>query len=371
MFLKQVRLENFRNYDQLFLEISSAINVFTGDNGQGKSSFLEALFCALRGKSFQNFVSSEFIQSQKKQARVYLSLKEDEGVSEILATFYPTEFGLKKEIFYCGKKVSPMFVNNKFCIFLFTEASMKSLRQGFEQRRVFVDDMLSTTKQSQIKKNFSQSLKQKKILLKNIQQGRISLKEGKDVLYVLNRKFLENSILLVKERLTLLKELFVSQEEVKPYFFNPPFPKLSFSYSFSSSKSETFNKNTDVSSVLEKDLKQKEEKELLLGQSLFGPQKHEITFLFKGENSRSFCSKGEQRSFVLSLMASHIQKQKKALLFLDDVLLELDETKQHKLLQFLEQSPCQSFLTNCTKVNFKSKKASFFFVKKGQITKEF
>lgn len=366
MFLKEALVERFRNYKSCSLKFVSPINIFTGENGQGKSSFLEALYCALRGKSFHPFISNQFIQSQQESAKVRLILEEKSGNSEVFASFSSLGTGLKKEILYCGKKVGPSFLVKKFPVFVFTEASMKCIRQGPEQRRHFVDEMLCSEKQKQIQEDFNKALQQKKTLFKNTKQELLSYKEASKTLSALNHKFLELSFLLVQQRLSLLKELFCSLKNIKANFFKSPLPDLGFSYVFQNG--QTFVQGMDVFSLLQEDLIQKEQRELMAGVPLSGPQKHEIQFLFNSENSRTFCSKGEQRALVLVLMAAHIQKTPHALLFLDDVLLELDEQTQNKFLLFLEKSHSQTFLTNCKEISFKTKKMSFFSVKNGTIS---
>ena len=367
MFLKKAQGCYFRNYKEFSLEFTSSLNIFTGDNGQGKSSFLEALYCGLRGKSFHPFVHSQFIQNKQKQAQVRLTLEEDEGLSTLEASFFSIGSSLKKEIFYCGKKKGYSFLARKFPSFVFTEASMKCIRQGFDQRRTFIDEMLSLEDQRQVKEEFNQVLKQKKILLKNIKQGILSFKEADQTLEALNYKFLHCSFQLVQARLKLLNRLFSSVGDLRGEFFKAPLPELSFSYTFR--KEQNLNERPDIFLFLKEDLKRKKKLEMQLGIPLSGPQKHEIRFLFNGEDSRTFCSKGEQRTFVLALMGSHVRQIPKAFLFLDDVLLELDETTQNKFLQFLEKNHCQTFLTNCKVISFKTKKMSFFSVKNGIIRK--
>ena len=67
MFLKSAEIFHFRNYQECFLELTSPISIFTGDNGQGKTSFLEALYCSLRGKSFHPFVRFSLLKIKEKK----------------------------------------------------------------------------------------------------------------------------------------------------------------------------------------------------------------------------------------------------------------------------------------------------------------
>ncbi len=367
MFLKKAEGSCFRNYEQFSIEFTTPVNVFTGENGQGKSSFLEALYCCFRGKSFYPFISYQFIQNAKKRSRVCLTLEEEKGLSVLSADFFISNERLGKELYYCGKKVGHSFLAEKFPIFVFTEESMKSIRQGAEQRRVFVDEMLGSLEQKRIKDKFNRILKEKRQLLKNAQKGEISIKETRKILAILNPQFLQYSYNLVLERLNLLNQLFSVLKELKKDFFRKPLPELDFYYGFS--KDKLMSKNTDVLPLLKDDLERKTEIELKTGQVFSGPHKHDIGFLFNGGNSRVFCSKGEQRTFALSLLGSHISSVPEAFLFLDDVLMELDEDIQKKFLKFIEKNNCQTFLTNCNLIPFKTKNVSFFSVKNAIISK--
>ena len=232
--------------------------------------------------------------------------------------FFLTESGFKKEILYCGKKITPLFLAKKFPSFVFTESSVKCIRQGPDQRRAFVDEMLCIGYQRQIKEEFNRILKQKKVFLKNIQKEKLLSEEAHRTLKALNHKFLQSSFQLVRERIKLLQRLFSSLEDIKKEFFKEPAPELSFSYNFLDCKN--LKSDTDIFLLLEEDLKRKGELEIQRGVPFSGPQKHDIRFLFNGRDSRTFCSKGEQRAFVLSLLGCHIQNYPAAFLFLDDVL---------------------------------------------------
>ena len=367
MFLKKAEAFHFRNYNHFSLSFNSLINVFIGENGQGKSSLLEALYCALKGKSFHSFVSSEFIQNHRKSSKICLTLEESEGVSNIESSFFCCDSLLKKELRYCGKKVKAGFLIERFPCFLFTEASLKCIRQGPSERRDFVESLFSFPQQAQAKSGFEKALKQKKHLLKSYKKGLIKEKNFLRFLKVLNEEFLRKSHLLVQARLDLLGQIYSSVQKLTKHFFKEPVPALDFSYSIGGNKD--LKKESDILSALREDLDRKTQQEIQAGASLSGPHRHEMLFLFNGKDSRIFCSKGQQRSYVLSLILSYIQPLSHAFLLLDDVLLELDESVQKKFLQFLEKKRCQIFLTSCKITSFKTENMSFFRVKEGKVEK--
>ena len=365
MFLKKAELFQFRNYEYLSLDLSQFINIFVGENGAGKSSFLEALYCALRGKSFHSFVSGQFIQKNKKSSKVCLTLKEEEGFSNLEADFFLSDFRLKSEILYCGKKKKPAFLIDRFPCFVFTESSLKCIRQGPGERRNFVEGCFFSSQQNQAKNSFDKLLKQKNQLLKNYKKDLILKADFLSFLETLNKSFLKASYDLVQARLETLDRLYSALPDITAYFFKEPKPFLSFRYLTEGNKA--LKKDSDILSLLKEELDKRTRQEIQAGVSLSGPHRHEISFLFNKEDSRSFCSKGQQRSYVLSLFLSHIKAFPQAFLFLDDVLLELDEGIQKKFLSFLEKKNCQIFLTNCKIISFNTEKMSLFYVKEGRI----
>ena len=367
MFLEKAEIFQFRNYDKVSLDFHSFINIFVGENGQGKSSFLEALYCALRGKSFHPFVRSQFIQKDKEFSKIRLSFKEKEGRSQIETAFFLSQNYLKKELFYCGKKVKADFFLEKFPCFVFTESSLKCIRQSSSERRNFIEELFHSPSHIQARSSFERVLRQKKELLKSYKKALIEEMDFLKLLKPLNEKFLSASCSLVQARLEVLDQIYSLAPQIALHFFKEPIPSLDFQYLIDDG--ESLKKESDIFSVLKEDLNQKTRQELLAGIPLSGPHRHEIKFLFNGEDSRTFCSKGQQRSYVLSLLLCHIQNFTHALLFLDDVLLELDDNIQKKFLSFLEKKNCQIFLTSCKITSFKTEKMSFFYVKEGRVTK--
>ena len=383
MFLEKLSLQKFRNYNQADLIFSSPITFFIGKNGSGKTSLLEAIYCALRGQSFHSFVQSQFIKKGEKTAKISLFLKEKEGSSQVQSSFFLKDFSMQKEHLYCGKKVRSSFFLKKFPCFVFTEASLKCIRQGPYERRDFIESLFYTDDQLRSKREFYQVFKQKKQLLKNYKKELIKDKDFFSLFSVMNQTFLEKSKNIVQSRLEILNQIFKFLPTVSQSFLNS-ITQLSFSYQIKENvfkqESQTYNKNTEqnqelegqklsICKALEEDLKEKKQLEIQTGLLLSGPQKHEILFLFEGEDSRSFCSKGQQRAYILSLLLSHLKSIPQAFLFLDDVLLELDESVQEKFLHFLEKNHCQVFLTNSNMIPFKVKNSSFFYIERGQIEK--
>lgn len=354
---------NFRNHKHFTLFFDKNFNIFYGRNGQGKTSLLEALFAGLRGKSFRPYTSFDFIQSGQNQSSVQLQVKEKEGESSVFSTFQKNRS--ERQILYCGKKVAPCFLEKKFPVLVFTSEKINVIKKEASERRNLVDELLIFQGKKLILNQYKKSFQQKSALLSSYQKGEYSFSEAQNLLVALNENFLKNSLELMKERFVVLTNLFHSIKSVAELLFSKPVPQLEFEYCVSRTPIQTIEEGE---SLLRKDLNDKMSLELTTGRPLTGPHRQEIKFLFNGQDSRTFCSQGQQRTFILSLIGTQINPLDPPFLFLDDVLSELDDDTQKKLLSFLEKTKAQVFLTSCRKVPWMTKKVSFFPLKNGTIS---
>ena len=359
MFLFQAEGRNFRNYKAFSVPLKKNLNFFIGDNGEGKTSFLEALFTALRGKSFKPNTGPYFIKEGESKASLRLYFKESQGESLVESFFFVKEGRLCGNLNYCGKKVSRRGLEKKIPLLFWIGERLEAVKGGSSEKRKLIDDMLIFAGQRPIVERFQKCLKEKTHLLWNYKKGLSSEKEVKKTLEALNGPFLQASLDLLEKRRELLEKVF----REAPRFF-PTHQDLDYRYEIIH---ERVIDNNQAKDLMEKDLLRKFPLELEAGRVLSGPIKHDILFLFNGKNSRVFCSQGQQRVFILSLLMSQVFFIENPLIFLDDVLSELDEKVQKKLLSFLEKSHCQVFITNCKKTGINLKKQSFFEVKNGTI----
>ena len=394
MFLVQAEGGNFRNFHEFSLPITSKISVFTGQNGHGKSSFLEAVFAGLRGKSFRPGAGSRFISHHKNSAFARLSFRESHGLSRVEAFFsrrggapagesggFPPldsqaadgqnkEAGqLEKELLFCGKKTGPAALEKRFPALVFTEEKMQAIREGPGERRLFTDDMLLQAGRRAELARLKKNLREKSSLLKSLKEGDIPLSGARRALEALNGAFLKAAEAVAAARLEILERLFAGAGQISPKLFAGP-RDLGFEYLTAGENLR--GKPEKIRCLLERDLEEKADREILAGRPLSGPQHHDIVFSLGGRDSRAFCSKGQQRLLIFSLLGSqalnlHAKGSPPALLLLDDALGELDEESQKRFLRFLDEAPCQALLTSCAAPPIKTKNMSLFSVSGGKI----
>ena len=359
MFLFQAEGQDFRNYKNFSVTFQNHLNFFVGENGQGKTSFLEALFTALRGRSFKPNTGAYFIREGKDQALAQLRFRESQGTSLVKSVLYIKEGRLCRDLSYCGKKASRSFLEKRFPLLFWIGEKLEAIKGGSAEKRKLIDEMLIFDGQRVVVERFQRSLKEKTSLLWNYKRGLCSETEAKKTLEAVNGPFLQASFDLMEKRTRLLERVFKKAPGIFPNHQN-----LDYRYEICG---QNLACNEEARALMKEDLLKKASLELETGRVLSGPGKHDIFFLFNGKNSRVFCSQGQQRLFILSLLMSQVFFVKNPLIFLDDVLSELDEGAQKKLLSFLEETGCQVFITNHKKFDINLKKVSFFNVKNGTI----
>ena len=275
------------------------------------------------------------------------------------SVFSVKEGRLCRELSYCGKKVSRSFLEKQFPLLFWIGEKLEAIKGGSAEKRQLIDEMLIFDGQRQVVERFQRSLKEKSSLLWNYKKGLCLEEEARKTMEAINGPFLQASFDLTEKRTGLLGRVFEKIPQVFPIHHN-----LDYRYEICG---QTMAYGEKARELIAEDLFKKAPLELETGRVLSGPGKHDILFLFNGKNSRFFCSQGQQRVFILSLLMSQVFFVKNPLIFLDDVLSELDEETQAKLLSFLEETGCQVFITNCKKIDINLKKKSFFEVKNGTI----
>ena len=365
MFIEEVQFQFFRNYRSLNLNPDPSLNLFLGDNGEGKTSFLEALYLSIYGKSFRPYVKREFISKGEKKAFLKMNIQKDGVQREITSRFSVQGDRLKKEVFESEKPLSFLKLRGKYPILVFTEEKLKSIKEGAEIRRHLLDEILLTQGKERVVRDFKKIFQEKKACLLSCKREEISKSSAIELLETLNVSFLKKSLDLIQARKEILSLLKPEMEEIAREIFSDSSIEIDFEY-------ESFQGLVTDLRVFQGEFESRlkgggREREISSGRVLYGPQRDEIHFIFNQNPARIFCSQGEARVIIFSLIASQIKTLKNPLLFLDDIFSELDEKKQKSLFRFIQKKESQTFLTCCKKPYLDVKKMSVFRVKNGTI----
>lgn len=321
MILKSVALKNFRNYKHLNLEFHKGINILYGDNAQGKTNVLEAVYLSGTTRSHKGGKDKEMIQFGQEESHI-------RTVVEKGSLDYQIDMHIKKNRSkgiavnkVPIKKASELF--GILNIVFFSPEDLNIIKNGPSERRRFLDAELCQLDKIYLYylTKYNKILNQRNKLLKSINFK----PELKDTLSVWDMQLVEYGRHLIKIRKNFVEEL---NEIVFEIHRNISGNQEELLLQYEPSVAEE---------LLEQEILKNHEKDLKFGMTSVGPHRDDMCFLIQDIDIRRFGSQGQQRSCALSLKLSEIDLVKRSMnelpvLFLDDVLSELDGRRQNFLL---------------------------------------
>jgi DNA replication and repair protein RecF len=349
MRFRHLELRQFRNYDQARIEFHPSVNLFVGPNGQGKTNLIEALHLLTHGNSFRPGSTPVWLRrgGEAIAGEVRGLAEKSNLLSEIAFRFSEAE----KNFSLNGKRVSPSTLSNQFPSVLFSPESLAAIKEGPEQRRALLDDVLVTLgpMQERALRDFRRALRSRNRLLRDFRQGVYPEPQFVEVLDAFDEVYIPLAATLAHERILLLNQIEPLLQRAAALIDPRYFVDISVDYVISKERARHWDLRQVLDSMRSR-LKSLKKFELASGTSLVGPQKHELNFLSAGNDARYFCSQGQQRALILAFKMAQIMYhdqvlQTQPLLLLDDVLSELDPEKGANLLRFLESVRSQIILT--------------------------
>ncbi|TCO78069.1 DNA replication/repair protein RecF [Marinisporobacter balticus] len=346
MYLENLKLINFRNYNNLTLNFHAKINVFVGNNAQGKTNILESIYLTSAGKSFRTTKDRELIKFDKDQA--YIKVEGKKRYTDIVVAL-KLDMNKKKQIKVNGVTLTKNaeILNNVYVV-VFSPEDLKLIKEGPSERRKFIDNEISQMKPNYFYHltQYNKVLMQRNNLLKKINHHRKYM----DTLHVWDEKLLELGTRLIKER-----EKFVQR-------INPLSRLIHRKITESKENLEVkYMTNIDVKNTFEATmesfrckLKESLTIDLQRGSTTVGPHRDDLGVFVNEVDIRSFGSQGQQRTSALSLKLAEIELIKGEtgeypILLLDDVMSELDINRQKFLIKALRD--VQIFITT-TEVDY-------------------
>ena len=334
MYIKEIELKNFRNYEEIKIKFHEKVNFFIGDNAQGKTNLLEGIYISSFGRSFRPGKDSQMIRfgEQFCKSKVFAVREDDEKIVEIVIG--EAEKGVKIN----GVKIKKMTeLLENVLIVVFSPEDLKIIKDSPDKRRGFMDRVISQLRPSYYLdlSSYRRALLQRNALLKeknatkedfdiwNLElaiHGTKIIKKRKEFIEKINKisNEIHSSITNQKEALEIIYETLIPYEENKI--------------------------QENFLSTLEKNQK----KDIFKGNTEKGPHRDDLEIRVNGIDIRKYGSQGQQRTAALSLKLAELKLIKEetgedAILLLDDVLSELDASRQNYLINSLKGT--QLFIT--------------------------
>lgn len=334
MIIKSIELQNFRNYEDLNISFDEGTNIFYGDNAQGKTNILEAVYLSGTTKSHKCSKDKEMIRFGEQEAHIRTVVVKKDKEYQIdmhLKNNRSKGIAINKVPI---KKASELFgiLNMVF----FSPEDLNIIKNGPAERRRFLDSELCQLDKIYLSDltTYNKILNQRNKLLKDM----VYRPDLKDTLPVWDMQLVETGRKIIRRRKQFVDEL---NEIVHDIHYRISGEKENLLLQYEPSIEDIFFED-ELSRVKERDMRQ--------CMTSVGPHRDDLLFSIGEVDIRKFGSQGQQRTSALSLKLSEIELVKRSIhdtpvLLLDDVLSELDSNRQNYLLNSIHDT--QTLIT-CT-----------------------
>lgn len=362
MIIKKLKAENFRNIKNCDIEFYPGVNILYGNNAQGKTNAIEAMYIFARGKSFRASEDKELIKFGEDGFRIYIEYEDKNGINSLEYAFFGKERRRKKNG-YKLDKIKEMIGNFKAVLFYPDDLGL--VKGGPEERRSFINIAISQCYESYISYyyNYKKALENRNCLLKFASKGMyvdenelISwshyMAEYAAYIYFMRKEYIQK-LSSYSER--IMNEISDGKESLEILY-----------------KSDVKSEISDINEVKEeykRILTSELDREKIVGSSLFGVHRDDLTININGNPARLFASQGQQRSIVLSLKLGEGEVNKDIcgeypVFLFDDVLSELDEKRKKYVLEGIGEK--QIIITSCEEDNGTNKEDKKIKVTSGE-----
>ena len=323
MIVKSLKLNQFRNYESLQLSFDKGTNLFYGNNAQGKTNILEAVYLCGTTKSHKGSKDREMIRFGEEEAHIRMAISRSQSAYEI-------DMHLKKNrpkgIAVNGvpiRKAAELLGIANFVFF--SPEDLNIIKNGPGERRRFMDMELSQLDKIYLSNlvNYNKVLNQRNKLLKDIAFS--PSEQLMQTLDIWDMQLVKYGSLIIKGRKSFIEKINTIITDIH-------------------SRLTGGNENIKVCYVpdvdvndFEEEVKNSRQKDIKYKATSKGPHKDDIIFLINDNDVRKYGSQGQQRTAALSLKLSEIELVKIVIkdtpvLLLDDVLSELDSNRQNFLI---------------------------------------
>jgi DNA replication and repair protein RecF len=348
MRLQTLQLRDFRNFERLQIALKPRVNFLLGENGQGKTNLLESVHLLSRGISFRPADSQNFLRHGAFRSKV-------DGVFTKNDLSYRVELTIetgKKSAEVNGKRANAATLLKTFPTVLFSPESLVAIKEGPEQRRQLIDEILIShdPKQGDLLREHSKALKARNRLLRDLAEGKGSRVHLEGSLDSLNKIYFILAAHLSEARIKAIKAITPEFQRALTFITDGEVGDISVDYLISGESALHWSESQIYDAIVSRH-EELQVREKNFGASLVGPHKHDIKFLLSGNDSRFYSSQGQQRALILALKIAqivyhHSVHQTYPVLLLDDVLSELDFKKRANLMKFLEGISAQILITS-------------------------
>ena len=355
MWIKKIKIKNFRNYESEEINLEKNINIFYGQNAQGKTNIIEAIFLCSLGKSFRTKKDKEMIKLNEQNALVEVEYEKSDRDGKI-----KIEIGNKKNIYLNGikiKKLSELLGNLN--IVIFTPDDINILKGGPQNRRRFLDIMIS-----QLRPNYMHILN---LYIKTMEQRNNYLRQIKEehkdenLLEIWDEKLAEYAIKIYEYRKEFIEKIIKKLDIIHKNITNGE-EQIELEYVTECDSKEKYLKL----------LKERRKLDIIKGFTTKGVHRDDFMIYINKKDIKIFGSQGQNRTAMLSLKLAELQViydeiGEYPILLLDDFMSELDKTRRKNFLENIEGT--QVIITGTEKLDIENLEYLEYNVSNGKVLK--
>ncbi len=352
MLCKRVELQSFRNAEHEEVAFGSGINVLHGENAQGKTNLLEAIYCVSLGKSFRTSRDSEMIRFGDESATIRLDYESGERDQTIEMHLFGGA-RQKKSVLRNGVRITRLSeLVGSFRAVLFSPDHLQMIKEGPSQRRSYLDVAISRVRPIYLHslQNYNRILINRNKLLKNAAEDRASFDATIDVW---SAQLAHEAAIIARARAEYVAQSAEIIEELYSRMCATgemdEKPTLLYAGSAKQESEAYFDVERTEKNYLRL-LTEFHDREIAAGTTLWGVHRDDIDICLDGRSTRLYGSQGQQRSLALALKLAEGEICRQScgeypVLLLDDVFSELDSARRKNLLR--EIADRQVIITSC------------------------
>ncbi len=335
MYIKNIKISKFRNYDTLELEFNKGINIIYGKNGQGKTNLLESIYVLGLTKSHRVFIDNDLIKRDSISSKISGQIKKNSLPTKLEIILNKKE----KKLFIDNNKInrSNEYISNMNVIIFYPD-DLELIKGSPNIRRRYLNLEISQLDSSfiVILNDFNRILKIRNEYLKKMKNNELI---DENYFEIINNIYIEKAALIYKMRYKYIDRI--------NQYCNAIFEKLSGIENFYLVYKPVIELESyeleNIKNKLRKKLNDMLPIELRMKNTIIGPHRDDFIFYIDNCDLKKYGSQGQIRMAVLSIKLSEIELLKKykkttPILLLDDVFSELDYKKKNNLLKYIKKS---------------------------------
>lgn len=367
MYLSKIEVNHFRNYKKEKVKLCETVNIFIGDNAQGKTNILESIYILALTKSHRIGFENNIVQTGYQTCSIKGNLRDDGSLKELLVQVSESQ----KKVFINQKEVKKIasYISNMNVI-MFSPTDLDIIKGSPQIRRNVLNIQISQLYPFYVNylNEYNKYLKMRNEYLR---QMNINGNTDSRYLDIINDKLVDLAIIIYQYRKKYLDQVNQKIGEIFTNIMNIRGLKI------------VYENNLELKDFTEEEIKSKYfhklkiniKREISQKMTLYGPHRDDFSFYIEEENMKYYASQGQQRIAIISFKLAEVgvfQKEKgtSPILLLDDIFSELDIKKRNGLMKYIPEG-VQTIITTTDLKNIQKRvleKAKIFMVSQGTIT---